>query len=1032
MKKTAAVLVVFAAAVLVAAVCDFGGTQTRFANLLLARAGAHAESARLTRSGLEARGLQVPTPFGKLDAEEAFFESPLKLLFGKIDGGRMRATLVFDLSERAQAAHLPDISNFSTDISTEFCGEKIDLRADIKKLSFGNAVRADATARILVCGREFLLIAKGGGGSLSAKISENGSDVFLLGGRLDSPSRGSLKLKLLQSNGTAAEKFFGVSLPFAEAYAETDFDLRRKFLRSDITAKIDADSHNPRIGTLNFECKMAAELDAGVLKIGAADASLVCGGGLSARFAGERAKFSIPPRGGKIKLGRLSAVYSGGGRKNASGLDAESAGMLADVFLDENFKVFVKSAKPANAQNISLFDESRAVFERLTLMCDFDAQFDFPAQRFGASTKIYPQQINGKKFEFSADFDSDFNLNANAKIDARGSVLPLLASVNSVGAKSDANAEIGGFVETGDGVKISDFSARIFDNEKTLLRAETELLEFASDSKIPVSGKLKAEFENLPFAVFKPLFGDFDARSVSGKFEFSADTGTAKMDGVFSADDVSAYRGAARLFSGLDVKFETRGTFDFAEQIFDAKVEKIKVSNGRGTMADCHAKILFDARKSEFYELIFSVNTGIVPLTELECFSGVLEAERGTAKLYIRLLGGNLAAHAYIWNFAAKSGGETLDYVWLTFIRDGSSPEKTKWRVHTESARGKTRVGCKADFSKKIPALEITSPNVVLADLEILKSAMATKKSGHKNIMQYAPDAAAFWDIGREWRAEAKIKRLVMHDSAIWENVSADIKVGRSLHADLKTCAFGGRAALEASVDFDESRTLPYSAKFDAKLENADARAAFGKLFSGGKFDAAFSGKSEAANLKNLVKYWSGKIGITCRDGAFAPLCGNSLRASVSSVYDAASTPERKAAKAALVADFAEIGFDTAKIRLERTPQTFNIDIVEFDLRARKMSLKSDFGTLFFNPDLPVRNWDMDVSLRAKTDNERLAELMRTTGALARTESGGEVFESNSFQIYGTLADPQSDAESVLGGAREGRKTIKKTMDILK
>lgn len=1032
MKKIAAVLAVFAAAVLVAAVGFGGGMQTQIANLLLARAGAHAESARLTLSGLEARGLQVPTPLGKLNAEEAFFESPLKLLLGKIDGGRMRATLGFDLSERAKAERLPDVSNFSAEISTEVCGEKISCRADIKKLSFGNAVRADATARILACGREFLLIAKGGGGSLSAKISENGSDVFLLGGRLDSPSRGSLKLKILQSNSAAAEKFFGVSLPFAEAYAETDFDMRRNFLRADITAKIDADSRKPRIGTLNFECKIAAEFDAGVLKIGAADASLVCGGGLSARFEGERAKFSIPLRGGKIKLGRLSAVYSGGVRKNVSGLGAESAGMLADVFLDEKFKLFVKSAKPANAQNISLFDESRAVFERLTLMCDFDAQVDFPAKRFGVSTKIYPQQINGKKFEFSADLDSDFNLNANAKIGAHGSLLPLLASVNSLGANSDADVEIGAFVETGDGVKISDFSARIFDNEKTLLRAETESLEFASDSKIPVSGKLKAEFENLPFAVFKPLFGNFDARSISGKFEFSADTGTADINGVFSARDVCAYRGATRLFSGLDVEFKTHGTFDFTEQTFDGEVEKIKVSNDRGAMADCHVKFLFDAKKSEFYELIFSVNTGIVPLTELECFSGVSEAERGRVKLYIRLLEENLAAHAYIWNFATKSGGETLDYVWLTYIRDGLSPEKTKWRVHTESARGKTHVGCKADFSQKIPALEITASKVVLADLEILKSAITTPKSGRKNIMQFAPDNAAFWNFGREWKAKAKIKKLVLHDSTLLENVAADIKGGRSLHADLKADAFGGRAALEANVDFDESRALPYSAKFDAKLENADATAAFGKLFSGGKFAAAFSGKSEAANLKNLVKYWSGKIDIDCRNGVFEPLCGHSLNAAISSVADAAAAPERKAAKAALVADFEKIGFDTVKILLERTPQTFNIDIVSFGLRAQKISLESDFGTLFFSPDLPVRDWDMDISLRAQTDDERLGELLRTTGALARTKNGGGVFESNSFQIYGTPAAPQSDAESVLGGARKQRKTIKKTMDIFK
>ena len=1034
MKKRIAVVAVFAAAALGAAVCGFGGMQTHFANLLLARAGAQTDSARWTLSGLEMRGLQVATPFGKLNAQEAFFDSPLGLLFGEIDGGRMRATLAFDCSEYAQTMRLPNISNFSADIATEIGGEKIDLRADIKKLSFEKSIRADAIARISACGREFLLLAKGGGGSLNAKISENGGDVLLLGGQLDSPSRGNLKLKILQSNSAAAEKFFGVSLPFAELYAETDFDLQRKFLRTDITAKIDAVSRKTEVpfGKSNFECKMAAEFDGGLLKISAADASLVCGGRLSARFVGERAQFSIPTHGEKTRLGQLSVVYSGGANGTRTGLDAESAGMLADVFLDENFKVIVESAKPANAQNISLFEESRAVFEHLTLMCDFGAQFDFRAKRFGARAKIYPQQINGKKFELNADFDSDFNLNSNTKIDARGNLLPLSASVNSLGANFDADAEIAAFVGTGNGVKISDFSAKFFNSEKVFLRVKSDFLALASDSKIPVEGEVKAEFEDLPFAVLKPVFKDIDARSVSGKFGFSADTGTAKMDGVFSAADVCAYRGSTRLFSGLDVKFETRGTFDFAERIFDAKVEKIKVSNDRGTMADGHVKILFDAKKSEFEELIFSVDTGVVPLTELECFSGILEAERGTANFYIRLREGNLAAHAYIWNFATKAGGETPDYVWLTFIRDGASPEKTKWRVHTESARGKTHMGIKTDFSKDIPALEITSPSVVLADIEILKSAMAAKKSGRKNIMQYAPDNAAFWDFGREWEAKAKIEKLVLHDSSVLENVAADIKAARSLRANFKADAFGGRAALVASVDFDESRTLPYSAKFDAKLENADARAAFGKLFSGGKFDAVFSGNSDAANLKNLIKYWSGKIDITCRNGVFEPLCGNSLNAAVSSVYDAAAAPERKAAKAALVADFERIGFDTAKILLERTPQTFNIDLVAFDLRAQKMSLKSDFGTLFFNPDLPVRDWDIDISLRAQTADERLAELMRTTGALARTGSGGEFFESNSFQIYGTLAAPQSDAESVLGGARQKRKAIKKTMDILK
>lgn len=888
---------------------------------------------------------------------------------------------------------------------------------------------------------------------LNAKITESGAEIFAATTTVNKDLSGvqKCKLKLDSANLAKFEKTLGVKLPkaSAELFAETAFNIQTREYKSKILATADAsglkDAYNTPVDTCAFslDADIAAKescLTSGSVKASAeVDSFPVLG---YAFKRGEKLDISAMPADKLVPCGTLTlavpAKLVNAFLKNAE-FGAQNISAVFNISAAPNGTVKISTPKSANIERAKFAKDGRKIFENLTLFISGEA-LRRPDNSVEAEIKAESAKVDGKSLAAELKAKSQ---NSAAEISAKvsGELNPVLYCISSVSA-----------IPTDPLCADADISAKISAEQIKLSKAEVKIsgkksensLELKVDgtpvfdikkSKFAKAFSVKLKAKKFPFAPFKPFANGFDADSLSADAKAKIDAQDVCADVEFSVENASFAKDGAQLLRGISAEISAKIKADTAARSFNLDGAKVLVKSGATEC--CRADVSAAASADGGFKLNtvkLSAQMQLKPIfgqPALEKFDNIA---RATASVDAEYKNNAANADVKITNLVVLSTGGEIESLKISANASLGEILSGNADVKINSVRGVSDISAQAKNAETLTA-EIQAGKIVVDDILVLKSAFAnpnaqtaapaakTRRSADETAAQ--KDEKAFWFAGKNAALSAKIGELAIGQNSPLKNFAAKLSATQKelKIQDIAAEILGGKLSGALDITFDADAAKPYKfSKTQIALQKFDPAKISQTPIIDGIFNAEISLSGDGANAGELFKHATGSATASSDGGTLHLLRDNTdMGRTISAAQSAAKLVNAflkndSVDKYTAVADkFRNVKFDSAKIKIERTADlNFNIAAAEFS--GNELAFKTQKGVVYFNPDAPLADWEIDIQTCAYTKNPELINLLARTDALAATSDTDGYKQTRPFKISGKISKPDCDLMSVFFG----------------
>lgn len=912
------------------------------------------------------------------------------------------------------------------------------------------------------------LSAQSRGSKFSAKMLCGELEFLTANAALENLDKGELTAKLVLSDAVLKplETALKTALPKtdAEIYARAEFDFPQKQYLLDCSAvatltKLEKTKVAEFAGfeKIGFGAKAAASFENGKLAIGECRTELSLDGAPVATALAEKSVFdTATARAGEfVKLAKITASIKEPQIKKIRALDgfsAQSINAEIDVRADKNFAFKLRTTRQANIENASFKRDNKTVFEKFSVFADADATLDFGAQRFCGNALLQSKIVDGKRTKIEAAFIAERGT-TTAKIGISGTLNPILYSINSISSNitEPLEADILADIKTAPAsLEVANARAKIAVGNNGLLDVKfPKTLAFDFQKKtFSASQPIGFNASKLPFAPIAALCAGADAKTVSlnGTVEFA--NGGSKISAKTRAEleDFSYENSGKKLLENVGIKLDATAHFDTAKSTLSAELTKAEISGGAAAMLIGSAKADFAAQPKFALKNASAEMSAQLPAVFAQPFaSSFYNLARGAAqcKATFDADANKISADFKATDISAKSDDKTLDSISAKLDAAPDNQPEIRVSVSIKSSRGNSDADFSATLAEELSA-KISAKTLVLPDLLALKNAFATR-SENSDAAKNTPanprntranfalgglvkkDAKAFWDIGKKFSAKATAEKLSAGETTV-ENLGISFAGDAKELAisDIAAHACSGKLSGAVKIKFDAAKDKPYEIEkskisllgfdisklsensvatgvFDAQAEIFGTVETAAALADYAEFTAQITGKNGGVKLANANKSVGQKITLA---QTAAKLANEFLKND--SLASGVELSER-------LSDFA---FETALLKISRTAPNFDIVIDSCELENSWAILKTESGIIRFAPDTPFKEREIDVRFALYTADSRFAKLLQNVNALAVSSDMDGFKKSETFKIFGTVANPQTNVIDIVSGAK--------------
>ena len=889
---------------------------------------------------------------------------------------------------------------------------------------------------------------------LNAKITESGAEILAATTTLNQNLSGvqKCKLKLDSANFAKFEKSLGIKLPKAavELFAETAFNLDTREYKGKILATAEVsglkETYATPVDTCAFSLNGDISAKGNCLLSGNVEASAQVDSFPVLGYAfkhGEKLDISAMPADKLLPCGALTLAVPAK-LVNAFIKDAEfgaqNISAVFDIAAAPNGTVKISTPQNANIERSRFAKNGQTIFENLTLFVSGE-MLRLPDNTLETEVKMESAKVNGKSLAAQIRAKTDgSNTECRAKIS--GELNPVLYCINSV--SSNAAAPL---------CADADFAAKISAEQLEISEAKVKIsgensenaLELKVDgtpvfdikkSKFAKDFSVKLKAKKFPFAPFKPFANGFDAADISADADAKIYAQDVSADVEFAVEDASFTRDGAQLLRGISAEISAKIKADTAARSFALDDAKVLVKSG--AVECCNADISAAASADVGFKLStakLSAQMQLKPLFKQPALERFDNIARATASVGAEFKNNAANADIKITNLAVLSTGGEIESLKISANASLGEILSGGADVKINSVRGVSDISAQANNADELTA-EVRAGKILADDVLILASAFsnpnaktavsaAPKNGGVPAAAAEQKDEKAFWFAGKNAAILAKIGELAVGQNSPLKNFAAKISASQTQLKiqDIAAKILGGKLSGALEVSFDAAAAKPYKfAQTQIALKKFDPAKISQTPMINGIFNAEISLSGEGANAGELFRRATGSATASSDGGTLHLLRDNTdMGRAISAAQSAAKLVNAflkndSVDKYTAVADkFRNVNFDSAKIKIERAADlNFNIAAAEFS--GNELAFKTQKGVVYFNPDAPLADWDIDIQTCAYTKNPELVSLLARTDALAATSDTDGYKQTRPFKISGKISKPDCDLMSVFFG----------------